>query len=78
MMLIVVKWAGRVISGIASSLTYKMPAVNSHKNVMKFGVFFFKKVMSHFFWNWDLFVGLIIHSSWKALNLGKMDKRSLW
>lgn len=45
MMLIVVKWAGRVISGIASSLTYKMPAVNSHKNVMKFGVFFLKKVM---------------------------------
>lgn len=42
-MLIVVNWAGRVISGTASSLTCKMPAVNSHKSVMKFGGFFLNR-----------------------------------
>lgn len=40
MQLIDVKWAGEVISGAASSLTCKMPAVNSHKNVIKFGLVF--------------------------------------
>lgn len=41
MQLLVVKWAGKVISGAASSLTCKMPAVNSHKNMMTFGLVFF-------------------------------------
>lgn len=40
MLLIVMKWAGRVFSGTVSSLTCKMPAVNDYKNVMKFGGIF--------------------------------------
>lgn len=40
MLLIVVKWAGRVFSGTVSSLTCKIPAVNGHKNIMKCGGIF--------------------------------------
>lgn len=79
MQLLVVKWAGKVISGAASSLTCKMPAVNSHKNMMTFGlVFFLTKVMFKFLlelgspcWADNSFLMVSVEP-------GEMDKRSLW